>query len=659
MIGLPRLRILRPDSTSAGTPARRAALLAALLLSCGRAPHPHILLITVDTTRADRIGAYGDERARTPAIDRLARDGLLFPRATCQVPLTLPSHCSILTGTYPPYHGVRKNGGFALDPSFDTLAEILREAGYRTGAFISSFSLNHLYGVDQGFEVYDEVSASKEFLVEGSRKGTQRMLYPERPAEETIDRAIAWLDRTKGRPVFLWVHLFDPHAPYEPPEPYAKACAGDPYRGEIAAMDSQIDRLLAAFEARSPRVVVLVGDHGEGLGGHGELTHGHLVYEETMQVPFLLAGTGLAGGPAIRPEFAETVDLVPTILALSGVRWSGPLQGRDLSRAEAAGDSLGYGETLYGKLAFGWCDLRVVRSGDWKYIRGTEPELYDLRSDPGETRDLHESEAALVARLAARLAEVLKEKPDLPESASVVEIGKEEAEALAALGYVGSARLRGKAVGLDEELGGGADPRAAAVWAVRAERLDSLFTHGEADSAVALASAIASASEAGFPLRVSATSFLILWGHYRAARDLCEGLVREAPDEADAWVNLAAACVPLGDLRAGREALDRALGLDRESPIAYFSLGRLYAAEGKPDSAIGALRESLRLDPHQVPALLLLARVAYDKKHVKDAHEAAREAVRLEPQNREARQLLFEIEQEFPELAEGASRTRG
>src|SRR5262245_39153821 len=362
-----------------------------------------------------------------------------------------------MTGTYPPYHGVRKNGGFALDPSFDTLAEILRGNGYRTGAFLSSFSLNHIFGLDQGFDVYDDVAATKDLITEGEVEGTRRLIYPERRSAETVDRALSWFRSTSRKPAFLWVHLFDAHTPYAPASPFDTLYSGDPYRGEIAAMDVEIGRLLDAVRSRRPLVVALLADHGEGLWDHGEETHGFFLYEECLRVPLVLAAEGRVPAGAIRADLAQTVDLVPTLLDLAGVRWSGPLQGEDLAASSPPSDSLAYAETLYGKLTYSWSDLRALRSGDWKYIAGPAPELYDLSSDPGETRDLYAADPGRDEDLASRLRPILSMKPDLPESAGTVTMTHEEAEALAALGYVGSARLTADKGSLDEALGIGID----------------------------------------------------------------------------------------------------------------------------------------------------------------------------------------------------------
>lgn len=637
---------------------RRLVILIASLLAvtCGTsgARRPDILLITVDTTRADRVGTYGDHLAHTPVLDALAASGALFPHATCQIPLTAPSHASILTAAYPPYHGVRKNGGFALDPAFDTLPEILHDAGYKCGAFLSSFALNQLYGFAQGFEVFDDIDATREFLVivEGGGQAAQRMTYPERHSRETIDAALAWLAKAGHGPVFLWVHVYDPHTPYEPPAPFDRIHAGDPYRGEMAAMDQQLGRLLDAFAARGPTIVALTGDHGEAFGEKGEHTHGFLIYESTMHVPLMVAYPGRVAGGAVRDDLAQTIDLMPTILALADVPWGGPMQGRDLTSQEPARDVVSYMESLYGKIEYRWSDLRAIRSGDWKLIRGHHDELYDLGRDPGENADRALDEPAIVERLQARLPAVLADKPDLPDTAGVVEVSPEEAEALAALGYIGSARVVKNRAGLDEQLGIGRDPREGVPWASQAGRIDSLMQKGLRDSALALAEKIGAAEEGGPVVRLAAGGMLFNLGHYDTALRIFEAVQREAPDYADVYVNIGATKIALLRFAEAREPLDRALSIDPDSPLGNFNLGRLLVQEGKLDSAIAPLRKTIEADSRQVPALLLLSRIYLQKGYAEDSYKTVVDVLEIQPNNADAREIKMHLERQYPELVE-------
>ncbi len=345
---------------------------------------PNLVLVTLDTVRADHLGCYGDSQAITPALDGLAAEGLRFTSASSTVPLTLPSHTTILSGLLPPHHGLRNNGAGLLAPGTPTLATLLAAAGYRTAAFLGAFVLDHRFGLAGGFEVYDDE------IPRDPKAGT--ILEAERPGRDVMDRALAWL-RTPGkgdaRPFFLWVHLYDAHAPYQPPAQWAAKHPGRPYDGEISEVDEQVGRLLAELKSRGldgRTVVAVAADHGEGLGEHGELTHGLLLYEPTLHVPLLLrAPWGLQ--PRVVAAPVSLVDLAPTLAGLVGHPFPAGRDGRDLSRALLAGEEPAagnvYAETRY-PATFGWSPLAALRRRDRKYIASPRPELYDLARDPGE-----------------------------------------------------------------------------------------------------------------------------------------------------------------------------------------------------------------------------------------------------------------------------------
>ena len=345
------------------------------------------LVVTVDTIRADRVGAYGFQDVETPVMDSLADEGILFEAAYGPTPLTLPSHTSLMTGTYPVHHGVRDNGGFVVPEDLETLAELFQSNGYRTGGFVSAYVLDARWGLDQGFDAYYD-----EFDVTGQR--VVAMGGVQRPADEVIDEAIAWLDDGEG-PFFLWVHLYDPHAPYEPPEPYRSLYAGRPYLGEIAFTDSQIGRLLEHVEERGERdrtFVALAGDHGESLGEHGEVQHGLFVYEGAIRVPLIFWTPFDAYRGVRRAEPVSLVDVAPTLLEMTGIPVPRRAHGASLvsrfdPRTEVEAPPV-YSESWYGRLHYGWSDLRALIDGTTKLIESSEPELYDLQDDPGEERDL-------------------------------------------------------------------------------------------------------------------------------------------------------------------------------------------------------------------------------------------------------------------------------
>ena len=335
---------------------------------------PNLLLVTIDTLRADHVGVYGAADAQTPVLDRLAAEGTRFTTAIASAPLTLPSHASILTGLYPPHHGVRYNGISRLQPSFDTLTERLRDAGYATGAVVGSYVLAGKYGLDQGFEHYDDDTRSRGDPAE-------------RPASEVTNGALAWLERAE-RPFFLWVHYYDPHERYAPPAPFAARFEERPYDGEIAYVDAELGRLLDALVTRGDleeTLIAVTSDHGESLGEHAELTHSYSLYDAVLAVPLVFRGPGVPPARVVE-GVVRSVDMAPTLSSLLDLPPLGESDGIDLSPlwadASPPSDRFAYAETLATRLEHGWSPLFAIRTRDHHYVRAPRPELYDLASDP-------------------------------------------------------------------------------------------------------------------------------------------------------------------------------------------------------------------------------------------------------------------------------------
>jgi arylsulfatase A-like enzyme/Tfp pilus assembly protein PilF len=387
--------------------AHRVSILVlalAVLFGCNRiaatqsgASVPNLLLVTIDTLRADHVGAYGHPHARTPVLDRLAAEGTRFATAISAAPLTLPSHASILTGLYPPRHGARYNGVSRLEPRFDTLTERLRERGYATGAVVGAYVLAAKYGLEQGFQQYDDETRSRGDPAQ-------------RSATEVTDRALAWLARTK-RPFFLWAHYYDPHERYEPPEPFASAFAGRPYDGEVAYVDSELGRLLEALRAQRDfenTLIVVTSDHGESLGEHAELTHSYTLYDAVLAVPLVLRGPGVPSARVVE-GVVRSVDIAPTLASLLDLPSLGEVDGSDLSllwdRSAPAPERLAFAETLATRLEHGWSPLFAIRTREHHYVRAPRRELYDVASDPGQQVNRIEHDPEQVLPVAAALDE--------------------------------------------------------------------------------------------------------------------------------------------------------------------------------------------------------------------------------------------------------------
>ncbi len=403
--------------------------------SIGRAPDRNLLIVTLDTTRADRLGAYGFAGIQTPTLDRLARDGVLYRQATSVAPLTLPAHCSLFTGLNPPRHGVRDNAGRKLDTSRTTLAELVRDRGFRTGAFVASYVLDAERGLDQGFDRYADVLVEKD-------SATRAPGDLQLPANRVVTRAIDWITHVGASRFFAWVHLYDPHAPYEPPEPYKSIYAGRPYVGEIAFVDAQVGRLITFLESRDlldRTAVVVLGDHGESLGEHGEAGHGLFVYESVLRVPFIVRAPSIRRAVRDVATVTRTIDVLPTALDLLGLPVPDALDGVSLvPLMTGTVRHLGldaYAESMSPRYRFGWSALHALRSGRFKLIDAPRPELYDLEADPGETKNLYAPSLHLVKSMTQRLRAA--ERTESTEMAPA-EVDPAAAERLRALGYVGT-----------------------------------------------------------------------------------------------------------------------------------------------------------------------------------------------------------------------------
>lgn len=435
---------------------QRACFLLALLAtslflgSCGEPGPKLVVLLVVDTLRADRLGCYGYEEIETPNIDRIAAEGVLYDNAMTTVPVTLPAMSSIFTGTYPPQHGVRDNGSYELSSSWTTLAETLKAHGFSTGAFVSAAVLDPVHNLSQGFDVYDaDVSMYYQPYSPLLAPIDDEIQGIERRAEVTVDRALEWLRTQDGNDAFLVVHLFDPHLPRDPPPPFREQYAGREYEAEIAYADQELGRLLESIDELrdlDDALIVFLADHGEGLGEHGETLHGDLLHEATTRVPLIVRGPGLPKGRRVS-GVVRTVDVYPTVCAYLALPTPDAIVGSPLLElglepvgpptTSARFRTTAYLETFRPRLTHGWCELRGLRTDRWKLIDGPRYELYDLDADRAELVDLADREPAVRDSLAKLLDRVaLLAAHQGASTAGEVEIDDEMAEKLLSLGYV-------------------------------------------------------------------------------------------------------------------------------------------------------------------------------------------------------------------------------
>jgi arylsulfatase A-like enzyme/Flp pilus assembly protein TadD len=569
----------------------------------GRRP-TSLLLVTIDTLRADRLGCYGHAGAETPVLDGLARRGARFTSVLAAVPLTGPSHATLLTGLPPPVHGVRDNVNFSLDARHRTLATLLKQRGYRTAAFVGAYPVAADLGFAQGFDSYDEGFHQKPVPGQGA----------ERPANEVADTAIRWLERLGGEPFFVWAHFYDPHAPYTPPPPYADRFRERPYDGEIAFVDAQLGRLLEALRRggrERDTVVAVTSDHGEALGDHGEETHAVLVYQSTLHVPFLLAGPGVPQGLLVDARIGG-VDLAPTLLGLLGAEAPAALHGRDLRAALRGGrppHAPLYAESLFGRLNCRWSSLRALVDGDWKLIQGARTELYDLARDPGERSDRAAAEPERARRMAGTLAAALRKMTPRGDSARAIALSAEQEERLRSLGYAGGGT--GGAGALDEP--GLPDPRERVELYERLQKLvgaQGAQVDAAADEALALAE-----QDPGNPFaHFTAASLARRSGRLALASRAFQRSLELDPDRPAIRQQHGRLLLDLGRTGDAERELRIAAGQSAAGDAsARVGLAEALLLLGKPDEAESLLAEVLARDPGQLDALgargkLLLAR---------------------------------------------------
>jgi arylsulfatase A-like enzyme/parvulin-like peptidyl-prolyl isomerase len=586
-----------------------------------------VLLVTIDTLRADRVGAYGHRAAQTPHLDRLSREGVLVADAVVQTPQTRPSHASLFTGRQPYEHGIRDNFSPPLEPGVPTLAELLRKGGYHTAGFIGAYPVSRDSGLDRGFDRFDDPFS-------GTGPGHQE-LRSERRATEVVDRALEWLSDAPA-PFFAWVHLFDPHAPYRPPPPYRSRFADEPYDGEVAYSDAQVGRLLGWLDAagrRDSTLVVVTSDHGEGLGEHGEDEHLFFVYDSTLRVPLLLRWPGrLPAGVRVSGQF-RSVDLLPTLLDLAGqppVATSGESRAETLRTGGRIPDNESYAESLYGQLRFGYAPLRALRADGWKYIDAPRAELYHLGSDPGETRNRLDDSGPL----AAAMRDQLRGYDAGEASAAGVTLDPEANERLAALGYVGGGFFMGPPSGADPK------DKIAEFQEQRRQvsRAVTLFREGDYDAVVGLLRPLTGDTVNDRGQRVERRSFNVSFYLGRALLELGRFTEAEPPLADAAAINpkMAAGYLYLSNAQAGAgktaEALttvERGIAIAPRSAELQLARGRLLLEEGRVAEAQEAFEWSRSIDVEQAATRVALADLYRQQGKLERARVEAEEAVRL------------------------------
>lgn len=592
---------------------------------------PNVVLITVDTLRADHLGCYGFEGARTPNINKLSREGIRVAHAVASAPITMPSHTSIMTGLDPPAHGVRDNGAYPVPAEIDTLAERLQRAGYQTQAFVSAEVLHSRYGLNQGFEGYDDNLWSEGAPTEFKR--------PERSARETMVRVLQWLDQrpASARPFFLWVHLFDPHQPYNPPPSEARR-APTLYDGEIAFVDQQIGRLVGALEKKhvlDETVLVFTADHGESLGEHGEDTHAVFIYESTVHVPLIFRYPPKLSAGKVYTQSVRSVDLMPTILGLAD-QAPVKVQGSDLSKALASANPPPalpqYSESLYPELAFGMAPLQGLRLGDWTYIRAPRPELYDRATDPAEAHNLLDAAkdapgSAEARRKAAELDRLLTKYLEGSRNFGFVAKAKpldnETVKMLQALGYVGHTAAPDAMRGMDPKDG-------VPIYRDVSEAF-RLARDGDCPAAVKLLTPLLKRLPNLVQARNRIAKCELTMGNPKAAKRQYVKSLAYDPDQEGVLLQLGRMQLAERDREGARARFLRALDVIPGSVDAMVLLGYLDFTGGEPEKATRWYRKAIEADPARPIAYLFLGELYFGQGNFAEAKRWYEQARKISP----------------------------
>jgi arylsulfatase A-like enzyme/Tfp pilus assembly protein PilF len=614
-----------------------SAAAAMLFFSVSSQPAINVLVITLDTTRADRLGCYRYAPAQTPALDQFAAEGILFERAYTPAPLTLAAHASLFTGLYPREHGLVTNGRGSLNPKTSTLAGLMTNAGYETGAFVASFVLDSKFGLDRGFKTYDDDLTGAE--------PEDEALHRQRAGAVVVESALNWLKAPRSSPFFCWVHLYDPHFPYLPHEDqFGDQFLERPYDAEIAYVDMQVKRLLdhireAGLESRT--LVVIVGDHGEGLGDHVERTHGNTLYESTQHVPLLIRtpGRNFAGHHHAAPVCL--VDVFPTILDVVGLRNHDQISGRSLSAAlqgKSREATPCYGATDEPFLQNGWSPLRSLTTDRWKYIRSTKPELYDLHADSAETRNMVASEVEQVSQMESQLAEM--ESRMSARNAESVQLSVEERRVMQSLGYLGGSAMDGARVPASSGL---PDIKDMLPFEMATQDAVELLRAGDVPQAISDLRAIVASS----PLHVASRIFLgeafEHSGQIEAALSSYTDALSVKPDSVNALVHLGTAKTSLSRFAEAQAHFEEALRRDPDSTAARFNLGLVLARQGKLDEAVVQFQETLDMDEFSDHVRVALGNVLIELGRTGDAASCFEREIAVHPRTVEARINLAAI----------------
>ena len=616
-------------------PSRRFAFLwiASLLIVCPgllaeSKPNLNVVIITIDTLRADHLGCYGYKQIRTPNIDALASESARFERAYTPVPVTLPAHTVIFTGTYPVFSGMHDFSGNKLSPKQLTLASVLKRQGYTTGAVIGSAVLDSRFGLSQGFDFYYD-------HFDFNRLQESNLEEMERPGNVVADVALDWLGKNRQNTFFLWMHLYDPHYPYRPPPPYSEQYKDRLYDGEIAFADVQVGRLISFLKANNiyrNTLIVLTGDHGESLGEHGEKTHGFFIYNATLHVPVLIHLPGSTSTKTVS-ELVSLVDLMPTVLEVLKVEIPAEVQGHGLlplmvpKKAEESRNL--YAETFLPRLHFNWSELRAVETDRYQFIDAPKPELYDLSKDPGETQNLYADKKAVAGELRNRLTTLIAQYSAGQELAEKTGLDPALMERLKSLGYAGFSGGGSPTVS-DRSL---PDPKDRIQTYELISDAIAESQHGEYQSSAEKLAVALKTEPNSVPIH-----YLLGLNYYRLrefpqAVEQLQRVLQLSPDYSLAVFQLGLAYARSGDFDQAIQTLKHALELDRTNFSAAYNLGAAFLRKEMVPEATAAFRQTISIAPEYAPGHRALGEILLYEEKVDESLAELRQAAGLDPQD--------------------------
>lgn len=605
------------------------------------------ILITVDTLRADRIGCYGCADVETPIMDLFAERGVRFERCIAAAPLTLPAHTTIMTGTYPNYHGVRDNGGFLVPQEINTLAELMRGEGFATSAFVAAYVLDSKWGLNQGFDTYfDRFDLSKYKTIS--------LGQVQRPGNEVMDQVLPWIEQHKQERFFSWIHLYDPHTPYEPPAPFDNLYSNRPYMGEIAFTDTQLARLWDYLEntgLSENTVLVFMADHGESLGEHDESTHGFFIYEAGVHVPLIVVTPFEDLHGLVRRRPVSQADILPTVLDLAGIPIPTPVQGHSLRPLmldeDAPGEWTAYTETFYPRYHYGWSELKSLQDDRWKLIMAPELELYDLKEDPREERNLVDARPAEARRLVSRLEAFVAENSQNAYEMDYSHMDEATREKLAALGYIGTftdaSSLSGRLLG---------DPKQKIHVFNQLGQAKELSLQEEFDQAVDMISGIISEDPEVLDAYFTLGNTYFKWGKFQEALDSFAQVLDRKPDDAFTVINIANCHIRMNHLEEAKDFVQSRLELLAPDSQVFFILGNIHNFLKEYDEAAANYMRCIKLNAASASAYSALGGVYVIQEKLEDASEYLSKAMELNPK-------LLNVHYNFAQLQEAKGDMEG